>query len=381
MSKITIKKKDVIPYVYFVSSMAQQTKNGMFGSLSSKSDLIGGIFDRWINIIPESVSFNQYFLPKAEELSGVDAEAKVFSDFYMYDPKEVGIAPDVIGLKIGEKIVPFVKYDDSQEKKAFWVPQKDCPQIEVKSFFGNKYMVSLRDQNYSDKFLVFINAKIDVDYLLGFFNSEIFSCSEISKLEMPECFIERNAHKMISQTKPVDFEKDVLGTIEILCVTTGASFMDIAMRLDKGQTPRYFKSITEKSKTIPVHKYKHKFLLSECCDVKISNLYRFNDKWYKIFSAFGEKTLDVMIENPNGVLVINNTKEAIDVLILEDAKFNNIPLKKGRQYRIEFGTFGAIKGEEYFLNKIVADNLDVLNSKEKEMLNSLAEIIKNNAEK
>ena len=130
--KIKIEQKDIIPYIYFVSSMAQQSKNGMFGSLSSKNDLVGGIFDRWINIIPESVSFNQYFLVEAVRMSKNSKDVRVFSDFYMYDPKQVGIAPDVIGLKIDDKIVPFVKYDDTKPPKEFWVAQQGCPQIEVK---------------------------------------------------------------------------------------------------------------------------------------------------------------------------------------------------------------------------------------------------------
>src|SRR3989304_899939 len=62
-----------------------------------KSDYIGGVFDRWINIIPESVIFNKYFLPKIAD------NLEVISDYYEYDPKKSGIAPDVLGVKIGTK--------------------------------------------------------------------------------------------------------------------------------------------------------------------------------------------------------------------------------------------------------------------------------------
>ncbi|MBQ5812375.1 hypothetical protein IIW29_02285, partial [Candidatus Saccharibacteria bacterium] len=100
--EIIIRKEDVVPYIYFVCSMAQRGR--MYGGLSGKSDYIGGIFDRWINIIPESVIFNKYFLPK------ISKNLSVISDYYEYDPKKSGIAPDVLGVRIGQDAKPFVEY-------------------------------------------------------------------------------------------------------------------------------------------------------------------------------------------------------------------------------------------------------------------------------
>ena len=51
-NKVIINKEDVIPYIYFVCSIAQRGR--MYGGLSGKSDYIGGIFDRSINIILRS---------------------------------------------------------------------------------------------------------------------------------------------------------------------------------------------------------------------------------------------------------------------------------------------------------------------------------------
>ena len=116
--EILITKQDVAPYIYFVCSMAQRGR--MYGGLSGKSDYIGGVFDRWINIIPESVIFNKYFLPKIAD------NLEVISDYYEYDPKKSGIAPDVLGVKIGTKAIPFVEYVNK------WCPLNNAPQIEVK---------------------------------------------------------------------------------------------------------------------------------------------------------------------------------------------------------------------------------------------------------
>ena len=373
--KITVNQQDIIPYVYFVSSMAQQSKNGMFGVLSSKSDLIGGIFDRWINIIPESVSFNQYFIPKALEQLGESKSVEVYSDFYMYDPKKVGIAPDVIGLKIENKIVPFVKYDDTQENKYFWVAQEGCPQIEVKSFFGRKYMVSLRDQHYGDKFLVMIGAHIDADYLLSFFDSGVFSDDRISKLNMPEDFIVSDKRGLLSKTSPVEFNRTTLGEIEILCVTTATEFKKTALRLSGGDIPRYFVDITLRANRIKEEGYQYKLPLSHYCDQQPSGLYRFNANWYQLFTTSHEKTLDIEVDKPDVLTVIKKTNNAITVLAEEDAVVNGFNLGKGGQYSINFATFGSVAGEEYFINSGLMHRLPNI---EEKLVSSLAEIIKNN---
>lgn len=373
--KLEIKQQDIIPYVYFVSSMAQQSKSGMFGSLSSKSDLVGGIFDRWINIIPESIVFNQYFLPEALKAININKKVRVFSDFYMYDPKVVGIAPDVIGLQIENKIVPFVKYDDTKEETKFWVPQEECPQIEVKSFFGKKYMVSLRDQHYGDKFLVMIGANIDVDYLLSFFDKNIFTDNEIGKLTMPNDFIESDTKGLISKTKQVEFNRSNLGSLELLCVTTASQFRNIALKLNAGDIPRYFVDVTQRKVKVKEANYNPNSLLSNYCYKQECGLYRFNDNWYSLFTTPKEKTLDIEISNPDVLRVIKKTTNSITVLAENDTFVNGYNLQKGNQYNINFCTFGSIAGEEYFINKGL---LKYLPNKKQSLIDALSQIIKKN---
>ena len=380
MKTITIKKEDVIPYVYFVCGLAQQAKAGVkYAKLSTKSDLIGGVFDRWINIIPESVSFNQYFIPKALEKLGEEKKVEVYSDFYVYDPNKVGIAPDVLGLKIDGKIVPFAKYDDTKGKKQFWDAQGSCPQIEVKSFFGRKYMVSLRDQNYGDKYLVMIGAGIDADYLLSFFDSSIFSEDYTAKLNMPDDFIASNEKELLLKTPTVEFDRTTLGKIEILGVTTATEFKKIALKLSAGDIPRYFKDIKPRTRRIKEEQYKYKIPLSHYCDKQPSGLYRFNKNWYQLFDKEHEKTLDIEVDKPEALIVINKTSNAITVLAEEDAFINgnkkDNKFEKGKQYNINFATFGPVAGEEYFLNKGVLHYLPNLEDK---LVDTLAEIIKNN---
>lgn len=390
---IPVKKQDVLPFVYFVGSMAQQSKNGMY-AFTGKRDLIGGIFDRFINIIPESLSFNKYFIPKAQQEIGDTRKVEVCSDFYIYDPKKVGIAPDVFGLKIEDKVIPFVQYDDTQASKHYWVKQDHCPQIEVKSFFGKKNMVSLRDQGYGDKYLVMVNADIDTDYLVSFFNSSILDETQFAKLEMPDDdFIVSNEKGLLGKPASLDFSKEELGNIEILCVTTAQEFNKMALKLSKGEKPRYLKAIKPRARQIKEDD-KRKHSLGYYCDKQPSGLYRFNSRWDKMFASKKSpkaKTLDIYVENPDALTVINSTQNGVTVLAKKDTTIkwtnkeeddqtnqpqdNDFNLEKGKQYNLVFATMETATENEYFLN---IDLVKELPNFEDDMIKDFAEIIQNN---
>lgn len=142
MITIEVNKEDILKSVYFITAIIQkQTSNSMQGALSSKGDLMGGIFDRWINTVPESIVFNKIILPNIK--NGNNSE--IISDFYLYNPKIAGIAPDVIGLKTNGQIIPFSVFDNK------WTPVKNMPQIEVKTFKKIKrwlhYVIKIIQEN------------------------------------------------------------------------------------------------------------------------------------------------------------------------------------------------------------------------------------------
>ena len=59
-SEVIVNIEDIKKAVYFISNLTQMQGNRpMRGALNSKGDYMGGIFDRWINIIPEGVIFNK----------------------------------------------------------------------------------------------------------------------------------------------------------------------------------------------------------------------------------------------------------------------------------------------------------------------------------
>ena len=73
MNEVKININDIKKAVYFIANLTQmQGDRPMQGALTSKADYMGGIFDRWINIIPESVLFNKIILPRVFENEKVD---------------------------------------------------------------------------------------------------------------------------------------------------------------------------------------------------------------------------------------------------------------------------------------------------------------------
>ena len=93
-SKIDIKKEDIIERIYFITKLVQNQKsNTMTGALTSKSDSMGGIFDRFINTISDSLVFEKIILPNIE----TNKEVHVINDYYYYNPNKSisGIAPDI----------------------------------------------------------------------------------------------------------------------------------------------------------------------------------------------------------------------------------------------------------------------------------------------
>lgn len=58
---IQVSKSYILPLMYFIISKFQDENVHMQG-ISSKSDLIGGYIDRWINKLPENLIFNKFLL-------------------------------------------------------------------------------------------------------------------------------------------------------------------------------------------------------------------------------------------------------------------------------------------------------------------------------
>jgi len=362
--KIDIHKEDVLKVIYFISAITQSQNGGsMQGALSSKGDLMGGIFDRWINLIPENLIFNKILLPKLASTKDV----KIITDFYMYNPKKAGIAPDVIGISVDGTSVPFAEFDEE------WRAVDDKPQIEVKTFKESQYMVSLRNQHYDGKYLVMAETNLRIDYLIPFFADEVFDSKIFEQLKMDDSvFIKSNKEQLIAPAFRINTSNNTLGTVSLLKVTDVESFKNISTHCEANTSVKYIKSITESVRG-PVGERVNVLLSSMCIPHPsgIVGLYR--------FIAHDDAkclTLDFSVDDISALTVIRELKNSMYVKASSDVVFNGYNMAKGKIYKIEMQVLdrSSNNGEEYFLQK---DLVNLLFDKEDELITKLQSVVDN----
>lgn len=355
--RITVSKEDVIPYIYFVCSLAQRGK--MYGGLSGKSDYIGGIFDRWINIIPESVIFNKYFLPK------ISNNLEVISDYYEYNPRKSGIAPDVLGVKKGSLPIPFVEYNNQ------WQVLTGAPQIEVKSFKRGQYMVSLRNQGYDKQHLVMVETDLDSDYLLPFFEEYVTSESVYERLKMDDSvFIKDNSENDLSSITKIIRDNPNLGSLKLITVCLANDFMSYSNYCGGGESPQYIKEVRETRTPKSIESLADFSSLVTKNENNLfswkSNILTNNDK---------HKLLNIYAENIDQVQVIKKSKSSLHIHTLAPAKLNDRILEQNKTYIVKFDILdrSSNKSTEYFMHKTIVDKIP---SREEAMLESINNYIK-----
>lgn len=347
---VKVDVNDIKKAIYFISNLTQMQGNRpMHGALSSKDDYMGGIFDRWINIIPEAVIFNKIILPKLK----TNKKTEVITDYYDYNPKDVGIAPDVIGIMVDDKPIPFVEFNNG------WKPIKDKPQIEIKSFKTKQKMVSLRNQNYDDKYLILAETNFRIDYLIPLIDEKFFFDEVYNNLHMnDDIFIKNNSENLIEQPKKIDYSNKEIGTINLLCITTAKDFMDNSIKCSAGVSVEYFCGVEEHTSNRNVNKSFGS--LSELCNINDNGLLRMNSTWYTHFRADEKiKTLDFYLSDIDAIEVLKILKGKIIVRALKNCTWENVQLEKNKTYDIIIKSLdrGSSTGDEYFMLKTSIQNL------------------------
>lgn len=348
--EVKIDINDVKKAIYFIANLTQmQGDRPMQGALTSKADYMGGILDRWINIIPESVLFNKIILPEVFK----NEDVEVITDYYDYNPKIAGIAPDVIGIKYKNKPIPFVRFDNH------WVIEENKPQIEVKTFKKNQYMVSLRNQGYDNKYLVMAETNFRVDYLIPIINESLFSNDIFLDLHMNDnIFIISNDDDIIAQPHRIELSDKSLGTVKLLIVTTAEEFMKKAVKCEGRVSIEYIKSCEEYTgNRMPEESSSN---LNDFCILK-NGLYYFNSKWYDNVDADGItykngkkiRTTGFYASSPKDMDILKINKNNFYVKIKNDCIWQNEKLLKNHIYKISFDILdrGSNDGEEYFMSK------------------------------
>ena len=379
-----VNKIDARKCLYFIAEMSQNISDkGMYGTLAGKTDLMGGILDRWINTLCESVVFDKIILLDIWDTS--KPLPRVITDYYKYSPTQetTGIAPDVIGLQVDKKVIPLAVFNEK------WVPVGDRPQIEVKSFKKNQQMVSLRDQGYSEKYLVMVETNFRVDYLLPLFEKDLLRCGVYEEMTMnDDIFLVSDSNHYISHLKEVDFKNDNLGSISLLCITTGKDFERISTYCEAGVSPIRITSIEEKDACKGANT---NILMSQICNKNEFGLYSFGQNFYDgetedeiPYLLKGNKQrlcryLDFYISDPDSVTIIKKNKSNIYIKTTNDVTINEYKLSANKIYLISFVDLprdGSDSGE-YFLQKSLMEFIPEHEEELKEKLKSLIESVDN----
>ena len=371
MQEIRIDKRDVLEQMYFVLSLVQNATGPMHSRIGGKNDYMGGIIDRYVNTIVESLIFTKILFPKLETKQKVD----LIRDFYSYDPSIATIAPDLFGILLDDKAIPFVIYDEG------WKAVDKCPQVEIKTLKKNQRMLSLVNQHYDDKYLILTESDYNIDYLMPFINTELFNdrlyeeMIRKSKLYDDKIIVsDKNGY--INPMKQVNFSNDTLGQLKLLLVTKTKHFIEACNIAGKGVTPECIekKELVKTQKNIPVP-------LSHFCTLLKDGYYRFNDKWYMVVDKSGKLyrsketvvTLDFYCSDIDAIEFLKMNKDNFYIRVNKEVELNNEVLTVG-DYRIKlFSGFdrAGTKNEEYFIDKSVY--LRIKNC-EKELLKEIQEI-------
>ena len=376
MKAIPILRDDVLKSVYFIVCLAQdQSGSSMHGSLTSKGDLMGGIFDRWINTFPEAIIFNKQIL--ADISNGHDVQ--IISDFYSYNPMIAGIAPDVIGLRVDGRVIPFVQFVDR------WVPVKGAPQIEIKTFKKPQKMVSLRNQGYDGEYLVMVESDFRIDYLVPFFDKSVFDSEIYNEIKMDDKhFVVSNVLGTLKRFPEVDNSFDQIGTVSLLRITNSDDFMANSTHCEGRVSVRRVSKIEEVTSgrvrtNIDVP-------LADVVDLLSNGLYRFNENWYDCVidgipcftrgtASHKTRCLDIQVSNLDKIKVVKKTQSAFYVYAEEMGSLNLVSLEKGKLYKVSCDTLDreSNDGDEYFYQK---ELLNYIPSREKELKQKLSKFIK-----
>lgn len=316
-NEINISKEDVKPLIYFIIAMFQQENTHRQGT-SAKSDLIGGFIDRWINKIPEDIIFNKYLL--------LNKPYSVVNDYFVYGPQSEKNAPDILGLRVGEKIVRFAEYDKNK-----WVQIEGMPHIEIKTFRKNQKLVSVRDtQLNDDDYYMFIESDIAVDYLVNLFDLNCFDDEVRKKIQMNNCFIKENSEGILLQPpKIITNEIDTLGTLNIITIIKGSDFRKRATICNPGEDVYYLKNIEEVKKVTRPN-----------CDCYFKDVFKYDhriDMYIVTWESL--KTIAMYAENIKRLKILKKNKKSFYCKTTDECSIYNFKLKANTLYKVDLEIF------------------------------------------
>lgn len=209
---------------------------------SAKRDKFGGYLERWLNKVFEKPFFDNF-------LTEYNKKYSVIYDDLIYKDHKLKTAPDVLGLKTKEKIIPFGKYKDR------WEQYPKMPKIEIKSFRKDHYVATTNATQTAD-YYIFLETDLDDDYLKSIFSTDFYDEKNFEEIienwkDLEQLF-EDNSNVLMEIDKPVKELNNF--SVELLSIMTHEDWVELS-KIAKGavkesnrikeqpEKPLYFKSI------------------------------------------------------------------------------------------------------------------------------------------
>ena len=331
---------------------------------SAKRDKFGGYLERWMNKVFEKPFFDAL-------LKRYNKDYSVIYDDLIYKDVKLKTAPDVLGLKTNDKIIPFGKYKET------WSHFKNMPKIEIKSYRHDHAVATTNVDQVAD-YYVFLNHNLDDDYLKTIFKDSFYENKNYQKItdnwRNLSVFYEGNSNILTEVEKPKNILQNF--NVRLLSIIKGEDWVNLS-KIAKGavkesnriknapEAPIVFKKIEENnSKTWHTNKNplgKKNLNNMDLDKGKIKYL-------MPVFENFDEtKSREVIAE------ITGSWKSTIYFSKTEKFKLNGKVYDKG-DYKMLFDTFERTSGlDEHCALK---DSLFVFDKRE-DLISEFDKIIQN----
>lgn len=344
--KVKFEEEDLKRLIYWIVCKFKEDEFHHQAS-STKSDLIGGFFDRWFNRAPEFLIFRELLTGKKYDVA---------LDNFLYGQDTKKNAPDVIGLEKGDKIiVKFAVYRDGDWKKI-----DKMPLIEVKTFRKTQSLSAVgHTQMDAEHYYVFVESNVREDYLITLFKESVFSKKIFESLKEHKEFIESDKNNQIIPIPELKVEKD-LGFFKLLGIFRGdiVKKYSILVGIDengKPEKPRYFSSIEEIE---PIsHQIEEDFN---------KTLYRDGNNYVPFYMNANEGSKITIVKKLKGYFVVK---------VAGSAEINGNLVNEG-YYKVIFKKFDrSSKKKEYVGDKTVFAN--IAENSQNELITKFDKLVKN----
>ena len=304
---------------------------------SAKGDKFGGYLERWLAKVFEKPFFDTFLKKNKRKYS-------IIYDDLIYKDHKLKTAPDVLGLKVNNKLIQFGKYTNT------WEHFKGMPKIEIKSFRKSQNVATTNASQIAD-YYIFLETDLDDDYLKTIFNDNFYDEKKYQEImnnwKILENLFEDNSNVFKKISKPE--KKLEKSNVELLSIMTHEDWVNFSV-LAKGavkkagkiekqpEKPLYFKSIERNIKKT------HWTQKNGLGQKNLENFLLNNDhnKQKYLMPIFEN---DEKMEKSNGLIanITGSSNSTIYFTIDKNFKLNGIKYDKG-DYKMSFVSFDRSAG-------------------------------------